>query len=156
MEKQNKNTLSYQKVLISGKRYVHANPKKSTTQLKNRPLRSARKSSLPVELLLHADCLDAKQIILLKAEPTEDSGAAQVTLQEFEDRCNESVASLQDPEDENEIVHAQNISASFFASFSSRYVIQDALPTKCEIKFLTFPILKNKKIPCKRYFNSVF
>ena len=38
-----------------------------------KPERSGRKSNLPVELLLHADCLDVKEFILLKDEPTEDT-----------------------------------------------------------------------------------
>jgi hypothetical protein len=50
----------------------------------------------------------------LKAEPTDDASVVQVALQEFEDHCDEPVASLQNPEDENEIAHAESTSTSFF------------------------------------------
>ena len=62
----------------------------------------------------------------------------QVALQDFEDQCNETVASLEDPEYEKEIIHAASTSRSFLRLFSSSCVIPEALPTKCEIKKFNF------------------
>ena len=62
----------------------------------------------------------------------------QVALQDFEDQCNETVASLEDPEYEKEIIHAASTSKGFLRLFSSSCVIPEALPTKCEIKTINF------------------
>ena len=48
-------------------------PKRPRCYWGEKPERSGRKSNLPVELLLHADCLDVKEFILLKDEPIEDT-----------------------------------------------------------------------------------
>ena len=48
-------------------------PKRPRCYWGEKPERSGRKSNLPVELLLHADCLDVKEFILLKDESIEDT-----------------------------------------------------------------------------------
>ena len=84
--------------------------------LGEKPERSGRKSNLPVELLLHADCLDVKEFILLNAESTEDTSDVQVALQEFDYQCNDKpVTSLEDPEDANKIFMQPVLPLNFFA-----------------------------------------
>ena len=62
----------------------------------------------------------------------------QVALQDFEDQSNETVALLEDPEYEKEIIHAASTSSNFLRLFSSPCVTPEALPTKCEIKKINF------------------
>jgi len=83
-----------------------------------KPKRSQRKSTSPVELLLYADCLDAKKEILLKTEKTDESVVVSQHLQEYEDDCIVPASCLEDPEDEEEYVHLKMIPTSLFGYFA--------------------------------------
>ena len=82
-----------------------------------KPERSQRKSTSPVELLLHADCLDAKKEILLKFEKTDDPVVVSLHFQEYEDDCIVPASCLEDPEDEEEYVHLKITPTCLFGSF---------------------------------------